>query len=259
MVDSGATDALDSADLLVAGAVRGQGDLRLEFVGGPGSGKSALSAHLVSVLLAGDRHPGLRATALSDLLPSWVVNARKSADAAAFSRAEPTVARRLAEIVSSSGQSSRRHAVTKTVNLLAELGRSAQPGPSVSEQGVLQAIGSIQAGADLPVTAELLDLCECWLPVLAVRVVVDRDEQIRRLARRSTGRSRSDGSAVSAEQLEQIETQLDELLLDWRATGPQRRLVTVENQRGATPSTVLAPLFHTAKTVKRARSTRHPI
>lgn len=85
--------------------------------------------------------------------------------------------------------------LSKLVNLLAETDRSARISPSetwISEQGVLQAVWSLEMRSDESVRAELLEALSRWLPERVVFVETDRAEYESRLKRRKGGRSHFD-------------------------------------------------------------------
>lgn len=84
---------------------------------------------------------------------------------------------------------------SKFVNLLSEADRSERVPPSeirVSEQGVLQAIWSLEMRSGEPLHAELLHVLARWLPEAVVLVEADRAEYESRLRGRERGRSHFD-------------------------------------------------------------------
>lgn len=247
----------------------------IEFVGLPGSGKSVLCASLADGLGVGGSWarrtsdlPSPSRVPLAPVGPSrlivvagldersrWSVQVRKLIDAARFVATEPRLTGRLLSIIARSGQRRPTEGLTKTINLLAELGRARAGAPRLVEQGVLQAVWSVGLRSSVETTPELMSLVDPWLPAVVIRVLADHDETAARLAGRSTGRSRLDrldhgrpGRADLEQELVRGESLLDAILTRWQQTTSGGLLVTVDNDGEIPPRDLIAPHLETITT-----------
>ncbi len=191
----------------------------IEFIGLPGVGKSYICGRLGERVgpKNGDeiviRRP-------ADEQSRLTARAGKLIRAQRFARRHPVVATRAARWMRRTGQESARDFVTKTINLFSELDFSDRTrGTIVHDQGVLQAIWSFMLRAQKPAKwRELLEILRPWLPSAVIYVVVERDENVRRLAARRTGLSRFDCLPPHEleTELERGGQLLDALVADWR-------------------------------------------
>ena len=172
----------------------------VELVGLPGVGKSFLCRSLKDVY-AGEGHVPVRIAVESEAaLPFRAPRALggKLWRAARFAAVHVgTTGRLVLAIRSGEGILGllRCGRPSKLVNLLSEADRSARASPSeirISEQGVLQAVWSLEMRSGQPLHAELVRLLARWLPEVVVLVEADRAEYESRLRRRERGRSHFD-------------------------------------------------------------------
>ncbi len=222
--------------------------MRIEFVGLPGAGKSYLCRTLGCWLASnGDGIDlGGRVSPSADE-QNWIWSQlAKLFGASGFVIRHPLEAFRIAGVVQKSGQRSKRHMVTKSLNLLAELGRFDSPRNGlISDQGVLQAVWSIALHARRQVIDELLGAARPWLPTAAIRVDVGRSELIRRLGERERGHSRFDrlqGEDL-AKALDRSADLLGDILRTWENMVPTAKHVLIENPRGSQAADVLSPVI----------------
>lgn len=168
----------------------------VELVGLPGVGKSFLCRSLqkfydstgdVGVQIVVEK----QTTALGNLA-SVVAKLHR---ATRFTVMHPRTTGKLILAIFSKGSIRLNGRLSKIANLLSEADRSCRAPPSkllISEQGVLQAVWSLEMRSDEPVYAELLEaLCWC-LPERVVFVEVDAKEYVSRLEGRNAGRSHFD-------------------------------------------------------------------
>lgn len=211
----------------------------VEFVGLPGVGKSFLSRRLderfrragigeVSTAFQADLPP-LRAVPFAF---GKVVRALRFAAL----HIETTAA--LVRIVRSDGGGLGAGRLTKLINLLSELTRSARVPAAhmlINEQGVLQAIWSLEMRAGEPVHERLLGQCARWLPDAVVFVEVEWRQNVDRLRGRKDGHSRFD--TLSDERLDREASKggplLHAILASWAAEAPEGRQLDFRNDDGA--------------------------
>tara|TARA_R110000850_G_scaffold3926_6_gene18686 strand:+ start:585 stop:1325 length:741 start_codon:yes stop_codon:yes gene_type:complete len=222
--------------------------MRIEFVGLPGAGKSYLCRELGHLLSNKEGSPMIGDTvSLSADEQNWFCSQiSKLFGASLFAMRHPLAAFRITQIIRKSGQKSKRHMVTKSLNLLAELRRIDSPrNGSISEQGVLQAVWSIALDARQEVIDKLLVAARPWLPTTAISVDVDSSELIPRLGGRERGRSRFDRlePADLADALKRGAVLLEEVLQNWEMIVPNAQRITIQNPRGAEAADVLSPVI----------------
>lgn len=168
----------------------------VELVGLPGVGKSHLCRTLRDRHVAGRGAP-IRVLVEVEPTKLGIVHGMtgKLWRASLFAAMHTGTAWKLVRVVDSRGGILRRGRPSKFVNLLSEAARSARVPRSeilISEQGVLQAVWSLQMRSDESVYAELLEPLSRWLPKRVVLVKIDRAEYESRLSRREGGRSHFD-------------------------------------------------------------------
>ena len=194
----------------------------VELVGLPGVGKSFLS-RCVERQLAVRRAGGTFFTTYTGETQSRfpLELTFKILRATRFVATHAVTGLALFAIVRSSRAGLRYRTLTKFVNLLAELDRASRTSPAtvrVSEQGVLQAIWSLEMLTPESIHRPLMRESERWLPEAIVFVDLDRERHVRRLRQREKGRSRFD--RLSDEELpgEMARGLLEmrAILLEWR-------------------------------------------
>ncbi|MFT4549580.1 MAG: hypothetical protein ACI8XO_002451 [Verrucomicrobiales bacterium] len=220
--------------------------MSVEFFGLPGSGKSYLCESLGKQLAGRDMQIDGCAHPPVDLQPRLRLHLIKQSSAWRFAIRHPVLASRIVRIIQRSGQASKRHVVTKSINLFAELTRCEKfRNRLVSEQGVLQAIWSVALRARRPVIDDLVTLALPWLPTIIVQVDVDRAEHLRRLDEREGGRSRLDrmeGQALS-EELDRGAVLLAEIVRSCERLVPSAQWHRVENLSNRDSFQVLRPVI----------------
>ena len=214
----------------------------MEFVGLPGAGKSYLCKALGQSLTS-DRFvvDGVGRPS-KDQGVRWLGFVVKIGEAAVFVLRHPRCSVRAAKVILKSRQCSGLDLLRKSVNLFAELRYLDACGESaISEQGVLQAVWSIDFRAKRRSHPELLRAIKDWLPNSIVEVEADKAVICERLADRERGRSRLDGKQGESlmEELDEGSLLLGEILQSWRQLMPTGRRLTVSNAEDADVNQVL--------------------
>jgi len=167
--------------------------VNVELIGLPGTGKSYV-CHQLSDLVSQNEYivTGNRVDNQMRLVSLGL----KTYHALIFVLPNPRKAIHITKTVFQTTQRSRIQKVTKLINLLSELGRSQKTKINqlmISEQGVLQAIWSLQLHASQSIFHDLLVVCKDWLPSAAIMVRSPSTEvNCLRLRSRVNGQSRFD-------------------------------------------------------------------
>jgi len=206
----------------------------VELVGLPGVGKSFLCRSLEDVYASTD---GVRVIVESETTAIGILVA-KLWRAMRFATMHASITLKLVRTLRTRCPILHGGRLSKLVNLLSEADRSVCAGPletMISEQGVLQAIWSLEMRSDESVHAELLAVLKRWLPDHVVFVRVERQEHETRLRRRENGKSQFDRLAPDRlpEAIECGLRRTDEILDVWasRVHGAER--LDFHNDRGA--------------------------
>ena len=199
----------------------------VEFVGLPGVGKSYLCRSLEDVYAARVSTP-VRVLVERDTAGLGALRRQleKLWRAARFAAAHPGTTGRLARAVGPVGRMIHRGRLSKLVNLLAEVHRSSRGSRSttwISEQGVLQAVWSLEMRCDDSVHTALIETLAPWLPDRVVFVASERPEHESRLRGRERGRSHFDRLAVDRlpEAIERGSRHAREILETWTRHVPR--------------------------------------
>jgi hypothetical protein len=208
--------------------------MTFEFVGMPGVGKSRLCGQLDECLKS-TRDLQIAVRASADQRSVFAQKAGNLLRAQRFAILHPKVAIHATRWLLVKGQISFREFVSKSVNLFSELDIADHAeGSLVSDQAVLQAMWSLRLRSRSAENwQELLRMLSPWLPSAVVYVVVEREENIRRLADRKDGRSLFDflpANKLEAE-LDRGSELLNSLLDEWRALGGSGRELRILNER----------------------------
>jgi hypothetical protein len=223
--------------------------MSIEFIGLPGAGKSSICGWLSKSLTAAPAPTSVRIFCAADTENRAKLMASKLLRAALFVVVHPRTAAAFIALVRSSGQSSRRDGISKTLNLFSEIGREKWHRGSLSiyEQGVVQAIWSVAIGAGAPDVVSLLRVASPYLPHCVVHVEADHGDIHRSLESRTSGRSRFD--RLPPEYREQFLHKGDALfqtiLAEWKRLGPEYSYVQVRNSGDADPNVLASGLLGT--------------
>ena len=215
--------------------------VNIEFVGIPGVGKSYLCRSIEAHLLDDRVHEGkaplpLITPALVSPNDAWLANVgKKLARALAFSCRHPLTAVRLWRSIFGHGEEIERNRATKYINLLSELQRMHTRKATCSlltEQGVLQAIWSLEMLALGSICETLMQLTLPWLPDAIIVVRASRTQHEKQIARRKLGKSNFDqlrGRQLSLA-IDRGEDSLEKILALWSTLIPDGRRLDIDNE-----------------------------
>lgn len=175
----------------------------IELVGTPGVGKSYL-CRAIEVHITRELNPLALTTPVFDrpfkrLLPNTL---RKLVRACLFCVRNPATTWRLQHVIFKGWRGYRFGRCKKFVNLLSEFQRSNAADTSnslMTEQGVLQAIWSLEMMAEISIYQQVMELCMNWLPDAVILVEADLTQNRRQLKQRKRGKSAFD--RLSGEEL----------------------------------------------------------
>ena len=167
--------------------------MRFEYFGLPGVGKSYLCRELKEYLT----HSGTHAITVNDIIEDHsylLLNLKKIINAALFFICHPKVALCCIRISKQHGVRSTKQLVTKLINLLSELQRAKKTRRyRVTEQGVLQAVWSLELLSTGQLAEDLLLTLAKWLPEGVILVEPPNDQlYMEQLVGRENGQSRFD-------------------------------------------------------------------
>ena len=167
--------------------------MRVEYFGLPGTGKSYLCRELIQYY----ENTGASLIKVSSIIEDQsylIFNLNKLRYSAMFLITHPRAVWRIVGISKKHGTKSKSQYITKLINLFAELRKSAtEKGHVVIEQGVIQAVWSLEMLSQSDIANELLDEVLNWLPA-GVILVEPPDYQfyVEQLSNREQGRSHFD-------------------------------------------------------------------
>ena len=159
--------------------------MNIELVGMPGVGKSYVCRSVEAVLLqekARLKNTSLPLTSSRLISPNttwWSDSVKKVARAFAFICSHPLTAFRLLRLILGNGQGFQRNRTTKYVNLLSEMQRlhpAHAQSSLLTDQGVLQAIWSLEMLASSTIYQGIMQLTKPWLPDVIILILAESSQ-----------------------------------------------------------------------------------
>lgn len=167
--------------------------MRYEYFGLPGTGKSYLCRELIQYF-ASTGTDTITVRNIIDDQSYLIFNLNKLRYASIFLLTHRKTVWRVLGITAKQRQKSKRQQIPKLINLFAELQKSeTEKGHVVIEQGILQAVWSLEMQSESSIANELMDEVLHWLPTRVVLVVPpDKRFYLRQLSTRDQGQSHFD-------------------------------------------------------------------
>lgn len=221
--------------------------MNIEFFGLPGSGKSYLCRELINYYA--QHSAGKVKVEVAPLIedqPIGLFNMAKYVCALLFLLTRTRYSLLALSIIFRMKPVSRRRQITKTINILSELRRidsSSTAVPIVIEQGLLQAIWSLEMLNTLPVADSLMRTLSLWLPLTVIVIEIpNRELYLERLSNRKGGQSYFD--RLSREQviaeLESGDNVIQQILALLILYQPEANIVRLANDQYHGPMRIAA-------------------